>query len=94
MTTYAPLDNTAFLSLRRLIAKQPRSIENDLTISEIVNRAECELIDLRAEVAELRRQLGRSSRNSSQPPSADGPQVAPRRSRRGSGRRPGGARTS
>ncbi len=44
---------------------------------------------LRAEVAELRRQLGRSSRNSSQPPSADGPQVAPRRSRRGSGRKPG-----
>jgi len=44
---------------------------------------------LRAEVAELRLQLGRSSRNSSQPPSADGPQVAPRRSRRGSGRKPG-----
>jgi len=44
---------------------------------------------LRAEVAELRRQLGRNSRNSSQPPSADGPQVAPRRSRRGSGRKPG-----
>jgi hypothetical protein len=45
---------------------------------------------LRAEVAELRRQLGRNSRNSSQPPSADGPQVSPRRSRqRGSGHRPG-----
>jgi transposase len=40
-------------------------------------------------VAELERQLGRNSRNSSQPPSADGPQVAPRRSRRGSGRKPG-----
>jgi transposase len=46
--------------------------------------------ELRAEVAELRRQLGRNSRNSSQPPSADGPQVAPRRSRqKGSGRKPG-----
>ena len=45
---------------------------------------------LRAEVAELRRQLGRNSRNSSQPPSADGPQVPLRRSRRkGSGRTPG-----
>ena len=44
---------------------------------------------LRAEVVELRRQLGRNSRNSSQPPSVDGPQVAPRRSRRGSGRKPG-----
>jgi transposase len=45
---------------------------------------------LTARVAELERQLGRNSRNSSQPPSADGPQVAPRRSRRrGSGRKPG-----
>jgi transposase len=44
---------------------------------------------LTARVAELERRLGRNSRNSSQPPSADGPQVAPRRSRRGSGRQPG-----
>jgi transposase len=43
---------------------------------------------LTARVAELERRLGRNSRNSSQPPSADGPQVAPRRSRRGSGRQP------
>jgi transposase len=44
---------------------------------------------LTARVAELERRLGRNSRNSSQPPSADGPAVPPRRSRRGSGRRPG-----
>jgi transposase len=45
---------------------------------------------LTARVAELERRLARNSQNSSQPPSADGPQVAPRRSRRkGSGRRPG-----
>jgi transposase len=44
---------------------------------------------LRTEVAELRRQLGRNSRNSSQPPSGDGPAVPSRRSRRGSGRKPG-----
>jgi transposase len=45
---------------------------------------------LTARVAELERQLGRNSRNSSQPPSADGPQVVPRRSRRrGSGCKPG-----
>lgn len=47
---------------------------------------------LRVEVAELRRQLGRSSRNSSQPPSADSPfdKPAPRSLRGRSGRKPGG----
>jgi len=47
---------------------------------------------LRAVVAELRRQLGRSSQNSSQPPSADSPfaKPAPRSLRRKGGRKPGG----
>jgi transposase len=46
--------------------------------------------ELRAEVAELKRRLGRNSRNSSQPPSADGPATPVLRSiRRRSGRRPG-----
>jgi transposase len=46
--------------------------------------------ELQAEVAELKRRLGRNSRNSSQPPSADGPAApAPRSTRRRSGRRPG-----
>lgn len=46
--------------------------------------------ELRAEVAELKRRLGRNSGNSSQPPSADGPAVSPSRAeRRRSGRRPG-----
>lgn len=41
-------------------------------------------------IAELERQLGRNSRNSSQPPSADGPAVSPSRAaRRRSGRKPG-----
>jgi transposase len=45
---------------------------------------------LAARIAELERRLARNSRNSSQPPSADGPQVPPREPRRrGSGRRPG-----
>ena len=44
---------------------------------------------LTARVAELERRLARNSRNSSQPPSADGPAVPSRRSRRGSGRKPG-----
>ena len=43
-----------------------------------------------ARIAELERQLGRNSRNSSQPPSADGPTVSPSRAaRRRSARRPG-----
>jgi hypothetical protein len=46
---------------------------------------------LRAEVAELRRQVGQNSRNSSKPPSSDGPEQAPppRSLRRKTGRKPG-----
>jgi transposase len=53
--------------------------------------SQARLIDkLTARVAELERQLGRNSRNSSQPPSADGPAVSPSRAqRRRSGRKPG-----
>jgi len=43
-----------------------------------------------ARIAELERRLGRNSRNSSQPPSADGPAAPPSRAtRRRSGRNPG-----
>jgi transposase len=47
---------------------------------------------LRAEVAELKRQLGQHSRNSSRPPSSDSPfsRPAPKSLRRESGRKPGG----
>ena len=46
--------------------------------------------ELRAEIVELKRRLGRNSGNSSQPPSADGPAVSPSRAaRRRSGRNPG-----
>ncbi len=47
---------------------------------------------LRAEVAELRRQLGQNSQNSSRPPSSDSPFVkpAPESLRRKGGRKPGG----
>ncbi len=46
--------------------------------------------ELRVEVAELKRRLGRNSGNSSQPPSADGPVVSPSRAeRRRSARNPG-----
>ncbi len=47
---------------------------------------------LRAEVAELRRQLGQNSRNSSKPPASDSPFAKPalKSLRRSSGRQPGG----
>jgi transposase len=47
---------------------------------------------LQAEVADLKRQLGQNSRNSSKPPSSDSPFVkpAPKSLRRKSGKRPGG----
>jgi transposase len=50
------------------------------------------IAQLDAEVAELRRQLGRNSRNSSKPPSSDSPfgKPAPKSLRGKSGRKPGG----
>jgi transposase len=57
----------------------------------VVRQAE-RIEQLEAEVAELRRQLGQNSRNSSKPPSSDSPFVkpAPKSLRRRSGRKPGG----
>lgn len=57
----------------------------------MVRQAE-QIEELRAENAELRRQIGLNSRNSSKPPSSDSPFVkpAPRSLRRKSGRKPGG----
>jgi transposase len=50
------------------------------------------IAQLEAEVAELRRQLGQNSRNSSKPPASDSPftKPAPKSLRRKSGRKPGG----
>jgi transposase len=57
----------------------------------VVRQAE-QIEQLMGEVAELKRQLGLNSRNSSKPPSSDSPFVkpAPRSLRRKSGRKPGG----
>jgi transposase len=66
--------------LLAVIAAQARAIE-DLTA---LNAEQAGRIAVQAErIAELERRLGRNSRNSSQPPSADGPAAPVRRSRRG-----------
>lgn len=58
-----------------------------------VERARVELAEARARIAELEARAGRSSRNSSKPPSSDGldkPAPKPRSLRGRTGRRPGG----
>ncbi len=49
-----------------------------------------QLTALATELAELRERIGRSSRNSSKPPSSDGPGFRPPERRKGSGRKRGG----
>ena len=68
-----------------------------LALSAQNDRLEAQVAKLTARVAiqderiaSLERQLGRSSRNSSQPPSADPPSAPPRRGKDPSGRKPGG----
>lgn len=61
----------------------------DVVVALLVAQAE-EIATLRAEMDELKRQLGQSSRNSSKPPSSDPPGVPKREKRERSGRRPGG----
>lgn len=66
--------------------------------SELIAELRAQLVErdaiidlLRAEIAELKRQLGQNSSNSSRPPSADGlTKPAPKSLRRRSGKRPGG----
>jgi transposase len=61
-------------------------------LREMVTDLQAVVGALRAEIAELRRQLGQNSQNSSKPPSSDSPftKPAPRSLRGRSGRRPGG----
>ena len=60
----------------------------------MVARQAEQITRLQAEIAELRRQLGQNSQNSSKPPSTDSPftKPAPKSLRRKSGRKPGGQR--
>ena len=70
-----------------MIAAQARAIEDLTALNTEQAAVNAELsgrIAVQAElIAELERRLGRNSRNSSQPPSADGPAAPVRRSRRG-----------
>jgi len=55
-----------------------------------VQALQAQVAALQTEVAQLREQVGRNSRNSSQPPSSDAPSAPPRPKRVPSGRKPGG----
>src|SRR5512144_2126431 len=60
-------------------------------LAALVVALQARIIEQDAEIAELRRQLAASSRNSSKPPSADGlDKPAPKSLRGRSGRKPGG----
>jgi len=61
-----------------------------LRMDEQIQRLEQRVAQQDERIAQLERRLGRSSRNSSQPPSADPPSAPPRRGKDPSGRKPGG----
>ena len=61
-----------------------------LRMDEQIQRLEQRVAQQDERIAQLERRLGRSSRNSSQPPSADPPSAPPRRGKDSSGRKPGG----
>ena len=61
-----------------------------LRMDEQIQRLEKRVAQQDERIAQLERRLGRSSRNSSQPPSADAPSAPPRRGKDPSGRKPGG----
>jgi transposase len=61
-----------------------------LAQQEEMEQLRVQLTALVTEQASLRERIGRSSRNSSKPPSSDGPGFQPPEKRKGSGRKPGG----
>ena len=61
-----------------------------LAQQEEIEQLRAQLTDLATELANLRERIGRSSRNSSKPPSSDGPGFKPPERRKGSGRKRGG----
>jgi transposase len=61
-----------------------------LAEQEEIEQLSTQLTALATELASLRERIGRSSRNSSKPPSSDGPGFKPPERRKGSGRKRGG----
>jgi transposase len=61
-----------------------------LAEQEEIEQLRVQLTALATELASLRERIGRSSRNSSKPPSSDGPGFKPPERRKGSGRKRGG----
>jgi transposase len=61
-----------------------------LSQQEQIEELRSQLTALATELASLRERIGRSSRNSSKPPSSDGPGSKPPERRKGSGRKRGG----
>ena len=74
-------------SVRTLILAQQQEIQALRQENDELRR---QLTALASELASLRERIGRSSRNSSKPPSSDGPGFKPPERRKGSGRKRGG----
>ena len=74
-------------SIRELFLSQQQEIQ---AVSQENRALRDQLTALATELAELRERIGRSSRNSSKPPSRDGPGFKPPERRRGSGRKRSG----
>jgi transposase len=64
--------------------------EKTLALRQENEQLRAQLTVLATELASLRERIGRSSRNSSKPPSSDGPGLKPPERRKGSGRKRGG----
>ena len=74
-------------SVRMLILTQQQEIQ---AFRQENDELRSQLIALASELAQLRERIGRSSRNSSKPPSSDGPGFKPPERHKGSGRNRGG----
>jgi transposase len=68
----------------------PEARQFILAQQQEIEQLRSQLAALATELASLREQIGRSSRNSTKPPSSDGPGFKPPARRKGSGRKRGG----